>query len=127
MKSVSAILGGLAFVLALGLAEPVEAQVVGQAVAVSVDDQDRYLAVIKELKALQAKLTPDASMRVWRATIAGEQSGMLYIVVEHPSLAAYAANTAKIQADPAWQKLIQKAAATGRKLTSQSLMEDVTP
>lgn len=67
---------------------------------------DTYLKRVDALKAIQARLGTSGNTRVWQATLAGEATGMIAVGLTHPSLAAYAENTSKLQADPEWQKII---------------------
>ena len=129
MRKACVVLGvTLAILIAMGAAPEVRAEPVAAVVSVDVKGNlDAYLAGIKELTALAKKLVPNATIRVWQATAAGEETGTVYVVLEHPSLEDYAKNSTKIQGDAEWAKVIEKLQATGREIFSSSLMRDVTP
>jgi hypothetical protein len=98
-----------------------------QVVAVQVKgDGSDYIAKLKGGMPLMMKHGASA-VRVFRATVAGPNSGTLFVSVEYPNMEAWAKGSAKMAADPAWQKLIKDLEATGRVLTSNSLLQDVTP
>ena len=66
--------------------------------------------------------------RIFQATFAGPNAGTLSIVIDHPSLAAFAANNAKQGADSEWQSWIDELNKAGiRQLVSNSLVVEVTP
>jgi hypothetical protein len=129
MNKIHLILGAaLGLSIALGAIPTAHAAPVAQVVSVDVNgDLDTYLGLVKQLRALQSKLAPNATLRVWQASLAGQGSGTVVVVIEHPSLEAYAANTTKVQADAEWTKLIGKLQKTDREVLSNSLMNDITP
>ena len=129
MKKACVVLGvTLAILIAVGAASEVRAEPVASVVTVDVKGNlDEYLAGIKDLIALAKKLIPNATIRVWQATAAGEETGTVYVVLEHPSLEDYAKNNGKVRADPDWAKLIERFPKTGREILSNSLIRDVTP
>jgi hypothetical protein len=67
---------------------------------------DDYVAKIEGLRAISTRLGTSNTMRVWQATAAGEATGTVAIGVIYKDLATYAADSAKIQNDPEWQKLV---------------------
>jgi len=67
---------------------------------------DAYLQKIEALKAIQKRVGSTGTTRVWQATLAGQTAGMVAVGLIHPSLAAFADNTGKLQADAEWQKII---------------------
>ena len=121
----------LAGTLSMALALPVAAAdkpVVLQVIAVKVKgDMDAYLSMIKRGQAIAKRLgTP--SLRVWRATLAGPETGTVFIAVEHKSMVALAEDQAKLAKDAEWQtfmKDLQKSEL--RTVESSSLLEEITP
>lgn len=65
-----------------------------------------YVQKVEALKKIQKRVGATGSTRVWQATLAGQQSGLVAVGLVHPSLADYASNTEKMQADAEWQKII---------------------
>jgi hypothetical protein len=129
MRRVCVLLGvTIAALILLGTVGEARAQAVAQVVSVDVKgDLDGYLAVVKDLQAVVKRVTPNAAIRIWQATLAGDGTGNVFVVIEHPSLEDYAKNTGKLQADAEWPKLIERFPKTGREILSNSLISEVTP
>jgi hypothetical protein len=101
--------GVLGLVLALGISTGATAQnAVLQAVAVQVQSGqlDTYLKRVKSLQGVMERVGGAGTLHAWRATLAGQASGTVFVAIEYPSLAAYAESTSKVQADAEWKKLI---------------------
>jgi 20S proteasome alpha/beta subunit len=67
---------------------------------------DDYVAKIEQLRKISERVGNSSNMRVWQATAAGEATGTVVIGLIHKDLAAYAADSAKTQADSEWQALV---------------------
>jgi hypothetical protein len=95
-------------------------------VEVAPGKRDAYLAEVKKLKAVGAVIDAQASVRVWEATAAGEDTGNLLVGIEYANDAAWAADSAKVQSDPEWLKIV---AALGplRTVLSTSVWRDISP
>ena len=125
----------LAAVLGLGLwigssAAPgvASAETTLQVVTVKVKPgkMNAYMAAIKKLNGIMDRLGVKATVRTWRATMAGDATGTVVVGLEHADLAAFADANAKMQGDSEWQKTI--AGLDGiRTILSSSLYEEVTP
>src|SRR3990172_12156021 len=88
------------------------------AVQVKAGQMDAYLAKVKQLTAINKRLGTAVTTRVWEATLAGDGTGTVVVGIEYPSLAAFAENSTKVQADPEGQKLIagvEDGGARGRR------------
>ena len=79
----------------------------GALVRVNPGQLDAYLKRIESLKGILARLGSSSTIRVWQATLAGEATGTVAVGITHPSLAAYAENTTRLQADAEAGKLLQ--------------------
>jgi hypothetical protein len=116
-------------VLALLLCSPAlfgADSVVLRVVVVQTDNAEGYLKEIEKGKALLKRLESPAVIRVWRARFAGENAGAVVVSVEHPNMAAFAKDDAKIAADgeyQAWLKGLDKF----RKIVSDSLYSELKP
>ena len=66
---------------------------------------DEYLAQLKKLNAVQKRVGSSGELRSWNVTFGGEGSGNIAVGIVYPSLAAYAADQGKLQADPEGAKL----------------------
>jgi hypothetical protein len=98
------------------------------AVKVKAGQEDAYLQKVKALQGVMSRLQTGGTMRVWRATQAGEASGTIYVGIEYPNLESFAKGTSKASADDEWRKLVRDVDASGmRELLGNSLMVEVTP
>lgn len=78
------------------------AQTVGQATMIKTDDPAAYLQKLEDGKALLKKLGSRGEMRAWRATIAGSNTGNISVVVEWPSMMAFAEDGEKVLNSSEW-------------------------
>ncbi len=90
-------------------------------------DMDAYMVFVKRAQAIVKKLGLPG-FQVLQATMAGDSTGSLAIVIENESLAALDANQGKTQASAEWQKVISDVQQAGiGRVVSNSLWIDVTP
>lgn len=86
-----------------------------------------YLDQIKVLQGISKRQGLPAA-RVWRATLAGENTDVIYVATEYSSLAAMAEAQGKLTADAEAAKLLRDLDASGiRTVVDRSLMVDDTP
>ncbi len=125
LLAVLAAMVGLPAVLAAQAQGPTERHVL--LIEVQPGQLDAFLQRNVQALAIQKRLgVPTA--RIFQATLAGPNTNTIVIVIDHPSLAAFAANTAKLQADPGWQSWIEELNKAGiSRLVSNSLLVEVTP
>ena len=90
-------------------------------------DRQVYLGKLKVLQGITKRLgLPPA--RVWRATLAGENTDLIYVATEYQSLAAMADAQGKLTADAEASKLLRDIDTSGiRAVVDRSLMVDDTP
>jgi hypothetical protein len=81
---------------------------------------DAYVQRIGALKGVLKRVGSSATIRVWQATLAGPNTGTVAVGLVHPSLAAYAENSGKLQGDAEGQKLLEGLDAI-RTVVSSSL------
>jgi len=81
---------------------------------------DTYVQRIGALKGVLKRVGSSATIRVWQATLAGPNTGTVAVGLVHPSLAAYAENSGKLQGDAEGQKLLEGLDAI-RTVVSSSL------
>jgi hypothetical protein len=86
-----------------------------------------FNAQVAEAKKLQERL--GGRVRVWQATAAGPNTGLVSYVIEHPDLAAFAAFSDKLNADSQWQAFVAKVftANPSGTLISAALVNEITP
>ena len=97
---------------------------------VTIDTHGNTAAYVASLKAVLDRLeelAPESNSRVWEATMSGDTTGTVYVVIEYPSMAAFAAATETVFVDEAWIKGVAALAETGRTVESQSLLSEITP
>ena len=125
----------VAFVLAFGLAvtAPGEAgaadpPAVLQAVVIDTNgNTDALLADAKKNEKIFERLGIKAQRRYLRATLAGDESGSIAVIIDYPNLESFAAAQAKLQNDSEWQAYIQKINSSGMTVESNSMWVDITP
>ncbi len=91
-----------------GMPPKVESGAVLQGVLVRVNpgQLDTYVERIGSLRGVLERVGASATIRVWQATLAGQNTGTVAVGLVHPSLAAYAENSGKLQGDAEGQKLL---------------------
>lgn len=97
---------------------------------VTIDTHGNTAAYVASLRAVLDRieeLAPESNSRVWEATFSGDTTGTVYVVIEHPSMASFAAATEKSFADEAYTKGVAALAATGRTVESRSVLREITP
>ena len=131
MKTFSKPVGWLVvgFMLLAFPAAAADAPKVLSVIAVKVKgDQAAYLQRVKQLRTIMNRLETGGTLRVWRATAAGQSTGTIYVGIEFVSLEAYAKGMTKLQADEEWSKTIKELDASGlREVISNSLLAEITP
>lgn len=91
-------------------------------------DQSTYLQKVKQVDAIQKRLETGGTLRVWRATAAGQSTGTIYVGIEYANIEAYAKAVTKLQADAESTKLLKELDASGlREVISNSLLVEITP
>jgi hypothetical protein len=78
----------------------------GVLVRVNPGQLDTYVKRIRSLQGVLERVGASATIRVWQATLAGQNTGTVAVGLVHPSLAAYAENSGKLQDDAEGQKLL---------------------
>lgn len=99
-----------------------------QAVAVRVKPGklDAYLGEVKKLKAIQKRLGADSRLRVWQASVAGEDTGTVIVALEYASLAAFADATTKMERDAGWSGIVGGLDAM-RTIVASGLYQELKP
>ncbi len=102
---------------------------VTQVLIVDVEPQNRaaYMAFVTRAQRIVKDLGLPG-FQVLQATMAGDTTGTLAIIIENESLAALAKNQAKTQGSAQWQKMVSDIQGAGiSRIVSNSLWIDVTP
>ena len=90
-------------------------------------DVPTLLGFVERGSKIAERLGNKGVVRVFVSTLAGPNTGSVAIVIEHESLASMAAEQAKTNADPEWQKLVADIQASGITLVSNSVAVEITP
>jgi len=86
-----------------------------------------YLDGLKPVLARNKELALKANFRVYEAGFSGTDTGLIYVVIEYPSMAYLEEVGKKIESDPELTKGIMSLKKTGRTIESDSILFDVTP
>ncbi len=131
MKRVTPLIAlGLAVVLGAAPAVSLAADPppISQAVVIDTNGKtDLLLSHAKKNEAIFKRLGIEARRRYLQATLAGEDSGSVAVVIEYANLGAMAAAGAKLQDDKEWQAYIDKITAAGLSVQSNAIWADITP
>ena len=119
MKS-AAFLGVFGLIASLSAAAADSA--VSRVIVVQTADVPGYVHEVETLQALLKKAGVPATLRVWRATYAGADTGSIVVTVEVPNLAALAKLEDTIRTNPDISAEMKKISAM-RKIVSDSLYE----
>lgn len=115
-------------VLALSacLSVSARAEPVMEVVAIDAGDHaSEYLSKVGATLDLLTAAAPGSSAKVWRAQYSGNTTGLIYVAIEYPSLAAFAAAQDAIANDDEFQDSIKALEETGRIIVSRSLLNEV--
>ncbi len=123
----------LAAAVTMWIAAPTPARAQGpevtQVLIVDVEpkNRDAYMAFVKRAQVIVKDLGLPG-FQVLQATMAGDDTGTLAIVIENESLIALAKNQGKTQGSAEWQKMVSDIQGAGiSRIVSNSLWIDVTP
>jgi hypothetical protein len=93
-------------------------------VVVETTDAAAYSSELAKIRAVMTRLGSKSTMRVWRSRFAGPNAGAIVVSIEYPDMATFAAEDAKVQADPEYTSLL-KGLDRLRKIESDSLYEEL--
>jgi hypothetical protein len=113
---------GLAAALSARAAEPSVMRVI----VVQTGDVPGYAHEIEALQALYKKIGLTVTIRAWRATYAGPDTGAIIVSIEVPSLAALAKLTESARTNPEVAAEMKKINGM-RKIVSDSLYDSLSP
>ena len=99
-----------------------------QVVAVEVEpgELDEYVKRVSKFNAIAERLGVQAKLRIWQATAAGPNTGIVAVAVEYPSLSEWVRAGDKLDPDKEWQKIMASLPDI-RKIVSSSLYQELAP
>ena len=71
--------------------------------------------------------TMSRSIRLFRNTVPGPDTGPVILIIEYPDMAAYGARTAYENGNPAWQQLFASQPDSPETLLSVQLLTELPP
>ena len=110
-------------VCALSNASLAQKATVLRVIRVKTDNVAEYAAELEKGRQLQKSLGSSAQIRVWQARFAGPEAGSVVVSIEYPSMAAYVADEAKVNASADYQSWL-KGLNKIRTLISDSLYNE---
>ena len=119
----AAFMGVLGLIASLSAAAADSA--VSRVIVVQTADVPGYVHEVETLQALLKKAGVAATLRVWRATYAGADTGSIVVTVEVPNLAGIAKVEDTIRTNPDLAAEMKKISAM-RKIVSDSLFESLS-
>ena len=107
------------------LSAPVQAEPVLIVTTVDTHGQtEEYLNRLDRTLAIAKTLSPDATWRVWVAAVAGTSTGNVYVTVEFPDMASYAAGTERQNSSKEFNESIAALAEMGREIVSRTMLAE---
>ena len=110
-------------VCALSNAALAQKATVLRVIRVKTDNVAAYVAEIEKGRQLQKSLGSSAQIRVWQTRFAGPDAGAVVVSIEYPSMAAYVADEAKVDASAEYQTWL-KGLNKIRTIVSDSLYNE---
>jgi hypothetical protein len=87
---------------------------------------EAYRTLVGNGRAISDGLGLKSQLRMWRAEIAGPNTGSVAVGVTYPDLATYVADRAKLSADAGWTKLMADLEGV-RTVRTRALYREITP
>lgn len=87
---------------------------------------DEYRKRVGAARAISERLGVKGRLRMWRAELAGPETGAVAVGLEYPDLATYVADQDKLAADAEWQGLLSGLDEL-RTPTGRWLYQEITP
>jgi hypothetical protein len=86
-----------------------------------------FLAELAPMIELLAEISPTAIVEVFEATVAGEETGTIYVMIRYPDLLHLAEAAQLADRSKEWASSLRKQEITGRTLKSMQILEDRMP
>lgn len=110
----------------VALAEHHEAVIQSYVVNVVPGKLEEYRAAVRKLSEIMKRVGSTGSVRMWRTTAGGPDTGTILVGIEHANATAWAADSGKMQKDPEWQTVMASLPAI-RTIGSNSMWRDISP
>ncbi len=105
-----------------------EGQAVVQVVQVDIaGNLAKFLQLMWQVAAISEKYGGTGERRILQSTLAGPNTGSVFVVIEYPSLVSFAESNAKIGPSPEWAQFVADSQAAGMRVASNSVSVDITP
>jgi glycine cleavage system H lipoate-binding protein len=106
LRKISFLLVMLTLILGISSAAYAQKATVQRVVVVKTDNVDAYVQMIAKAAAIEKKLGIVIPTKVWQATFAGPNAGMVVATLEFPDMNTLADDYTKLNADPDYQAWI---------------------
>ena len=87
----------------------------------------KFLEVAGKFEALSEERGSTGERRILQSTLAGPNTGTVFIVIEFPNFVSMAESVSKINASPEFAQLGAEAQAAGLRIVSNAVSVDITP
>ena len=87
----------------------------------------RFMELMGQVDAINEKYGSTGERRILQSTLAGPNTGTVFIVIEFPNFVSMAESVSKINASPEFAQLGAEAQAAGLRIVSNSVSVDITP
>ncbi len=88
---------------------------------------EEFMGFLKRAEALAKKLDAAGNRRVYMNSFGGPQSGSIIVSIEFENIEELAKSNRKLTASPEWRQLAADLAATGIRVISNSIIQEMMP
>ena len=87
----------------------------------------KFLELTGRLDAISEKYGSTGERRILQSTLAGPNTGSVFVVIEYPNFVSMAESVSKINASPEWAQFVADFQAAGMRVVSNSVSVDISP
>ena len=87
----------------------------------------KFLELTGRLDAISEKYGSTGERRILQSTLAGPNTGSVFVVIEYPNFVSMAESVSKSSASPEWAQFVADFQAAGMRVVSNSVSVDITP
>ena len=87
----------------------------------------KFLELSAQVDAINEKYGGTGERRILQSTLAGPNTGSVFVVIEYPNLVSMAESVSRSSASPEWAKFVADFQAAGMRVLSNSVSVDITP
>ena len=87
----------------------------------------KFMELSAKIGAVNEKYGSTGERRILQSTLAGPNTGTVFVVIEYPSFVSMAESVSKVNASPEFAQLVAEAQAAGLSIVSNSVSVDINP